>query len=233
MNNQFILEKVIPVTREVLGDEATPAIDKALLWEAFREQHHVDPECPMLQPWLRAEIINSYEAQYGASSEVRNPVQKVTVVPQGISDEVHMIEIGHDADGEKVLIEVRGSNTLDDMTTLLSHQLQVQRQIEESRADVLNLLFKVRHHYAQQLAMINKNWKRIALQPVLRPSGLICPSCGSRVRDEGQQDGQEYTERKVVEIMKARLYQSPKTPSTCGMSTSLVSMAKIQPKSSH
>ena len=132
-------------------------------------------------------------------------------MPQGSGDEVHLVEIGLDADGEQVRIEGRGGNALDDMTTLLSHQLQVQRQIEESRAEVLNQLLEVRHHHAQQLAVINKNLKRIALQPVLRPSGLIRPSGRGRVRDEDDQDDQEESEAQVVERMKARLYRSPKT----------------------
>ena len=208
VTDQFLLEKVVPVTREVLGDEAGLAIGKAVLWAAFHEQHHVDPECPLLQPWLRAEIINSYQAHYGEDiSEVHNPVQKLTVVPQGSGDEVHLIEIGLHADGEQVRIEGRGGNALDDMTTLLSHQFQVQRQIEESRAEVLNQLFEVRHHHSQQLAVINKNLKRIALQPVLRPSGLIRPSGRGRVREDGSdQDDQEETEAEVVGRIKARLY---------------------------
>ena len=212
VSDQFILEKVVPVTREVLGDEAGLAIGKAVLWAAFHERHHADPECPLLQPWLRAEIIKSYEEQYGVdSSEVHNPVQKVTVVPQGSGDEVHLIEIGLDADGEQVQIEGRSGNAVDDMTTLLSHQLQVQRQIEETRSEVLNQLFEVRHHHAQQLAVINKNLKRIAMQPVLRPSGLIRQTGRGRVRDENEQDQVEETEEEVVQRMKARLYRSPKT----------------------
>ena len=61
-------------------------------------------------------------------------------MPQGCGDEVHLIEIGVDAAGEQIQVEGAriDSSTLDDMTTLLSHWLQVQRQIEETRAEVLN-----------------------------------------------------------------------------------------------
>ena len=50
-------------------------------------------------------------------------------MPQGCGDEVHLIEIGVDAAGEQIQVEGArtGSSTLDDMATLLSHQLQVQR----------------------------------------------------------------------------------------------------------
>ncbi len=71
-------------------------------------------------------------------SEVNNPVHKLTVVPKGSGDEVHLIEIGFDADGGRVQNEGRSENPVDDMATILSHQLQVQRQIEESRPEVLN-----------------------------------------------------------------------------------------------
>ena len=36
---------------------------------------------------------------------------------------------------------------MDDIMTLLPHQLQVQRQIEQSRAEVLNQLFDIQHHH--------------------------------------------------------------------------------------
>ena len=46
------------------------------------------------------EIMNSYQEDYGQDiSEGHNPVQKVTVVPQGSRDEVHLVEIGLDANG--------------------------------------------------------------------------------------------------------------------------------------
>ena len=77
---------------------------------------------------------------------VHNPVEKVTVLPQGNGDELHLIEIGVNSAGEPIQVEGRSRDTaIDDMATLLSHQLQVQRPIEETRAEVLNQLFKVRH----------------------------------------------------------------------------------------
>ena len=97
---------------------------------------------------------------------------------------------------------------MDDITTPLSHQLQVQRQIEESRAEVLNQIIEVRHHHAKQLEIINKNLKRIAMQPVLRPSGLI--RSRSRVVSNESKEDQEEIEREVVQIIKAKLYRSPK-----------------------
>ena len=168
------------------------------------------PVCSLLQPWLRTEIINSYREEYGEDiSKVHNPVQKVTVVSQGSGDEVHLIEIGLHANGEQVQVQERSGNAMDDIMTLLSHQLQVQRQIEESRAEVLNQLFEVRHHHAKQLEIINKNLKRIAMQPVLRPSDLL-RSRRRAAGDEVQEDEEE-TEREVVQRMKAKLYRSPKT----------------------
>ena len=48
VTDQFILTKVVPVTREVLGDEAALAIGKAVIWTAFHELHYADPMCPLL-----------------------------------------------------------------------------------------------------------------------------------------------------------------------------------------
>ena len=64
--------------------------------------NHTDPMYPLLQPWLRTEIINSYQEEYDQDiSKVYNPVQKVTVVPQGSGDEVHLIKIDLDANVEQ------------------------------------------------------------------------------------------------------------------------------------
>ena len=88
---------------------------------------------------------------------------------------------------------------MDDIITLLSHQLQVQRQLEESRAEVLNQIFEVRHHHAKQLEIINKNLKRITMQPVLRPSDLLrIPRRAVGVESQDNQEG-THRERSVVE----------------------------------
>ena len=149
----------------------------------FHEHHHADLECPLLQPWLRAEVRSSYEKEYGVSIEdTHNQVQKITVVPQGCGDEAHLIEIGLDANGEQV--QGRSGNALDDIATLLSHQLQVQRQIEETWAEMLSQLFEVRHSNSKQFEIINKNLKMIAMQPVLRPSSMIPGRRRQRLQEE-------------------------------------------------
>ena len=87
----------------MLEDETSVAIGNAVIWAAFHEYHHADPKCPLLQLWLRVEVLSSYEKEYGASMEdMHIPVQKVTVVPQGCRDEAHLIENGLDANGEQV-----------------------------------------------------------------------------------------------------------------------------------
>ena len=77
------------------------------------------------------------------------------------------MEIGVDPSVEQIQVQGRMGNALDDITTILSYQLQVQRQIEETHAEVLNQLFEVRHVMSKQFEVINKNLKKIALQPVL------------------------------------------------------------------
>ena len=208
VSEEFVLSKVVPNCRKLLGDEAGAALGRAVLWAAFHEQHHADPECPLLQPWLRAAVIQAYEEAYGTASDVvHNPVEKVTVVPQGNGDELYLIEIGVNSAGEQIQVDGRRDSTIDDMTTLLSHQLQVQRQIEETRAEVLNQLFEVRHNTSKQFEIINKNLKRIALQPVLRPGAMVHRQRGLlEVRvDSGEE------EEETIERMPAKLSQCPKT----------------------
>ena len=94
--------------------------DKVVRYVAFHDHHHADLLCSMLQPRPRAEIVRSCRAEYADVHifEMHNPVQKLTVVSQGSDNEVHMIEIGLDADGERVQIEGRSGNPVDDMVTL-------------------------------------------------------------------------------------------------------------------
>ncbi len=140
---------------------------------------------------------------------MHNLVQKVTVVPQGNGDELYLIEIGVNSVGEPIQVEGRSRDTMiDDMTTLLSHQIQVQRQIEETRAEVLNQLFEVGHVTSRQFEVINKILKRIALQPVLRPRAMI-PRRQRRALDIS--DGEETEAEAVIERMPARLSRCPKT----------------------
>ena len=51
----------------------------------------------------------------------------------------------------------------------------------------MNQLIEVRNQHAKQLEIMNKNLKRIAVQPVLRPSGLI-RSRSRAVSDESKED---------------------------------------------
>ena len=68
ISDEFLLSKVVPLSRELLGDEADLEIGKAVPWAAFHEHDHADPEGPLLQPWLRVEIIIAYEKTYYTSN---------------------------------------------------------------------------------------------------------------------------------------------------------------------
>ena len=59
------------------------------------------------------------------------------------------------------------------MQAVLSHILQLQRQIDESREEILSQIYEYQHHHLKQLEILNKNIKRIALQPVLRSRALL------------------------------------------------------------
>ena len=147
VTNQFILSKVVPHSCEVLGKQTALALGRAVLWAAFEDKNHPNDECPVLLEWPRSEVLEAFNKQYGTNDNnpIFNPVSKVTIVPQGAGDQVHLLEIGVDRDRNPIQGEEDGgsiSNTIDDMRAVLSHMLQVQRQIEESKTDILSQLFE-------------------------------------------------------------------------------------------
>ncbi len=104
----------------------------------------------MLLAWLRREVLESFYEEFGCDKAnlVFDPVSKVTIVPQGAGDQVHVLEIrgnrsgkpvgGKDDCGKSTSI----SNTIDDMQAVLSHLHQVQRQIDRSRKEILSQMYK-------------------------------------------------------------------------------------------
>lgn len=141
----------------------------------------------------------------------------MTIVPQGAGDQVHLLEIGVDSNGNPIRNggeqQSRSiSNTIDDMQAVLSHMLQVQRQIEESRVEVLSQMYEHRHHHSRQLEILNKNIKRIALQPVLRSRALLEQASRTlQVEMDDDDDGAEGRTPRVAPRPLATLYRSPKS----------------------
>ena len=191
------------------------ALGRAVLWAAFEETHHPNSDCPFIPSWLRRKVTEAFYEQYGGDGEedpVLNPISKVTIIPQGSGDQVHLMEVGVEPEEREGGGRERNlTNQAEDMTVLLSHQLQVQRQIEESRAEVLNQLFEVRHHHSKQLEILNRNIKRIALQPVIRPRVLLPSSRVPQGTTGEAEDGAEETAEQAIDRMPAKLYKSPKS----------------------
>ena len=57
----------------------------------------------------------------------------------------------------------------------------------------MNQLFEVWHHHSKHLEILNRNIKRIALQPVLRPRVLLLYSRVSESSRSDAEDGAEET----------------------------------------
>ena len=214
VSDQFILTKVVPHSCEALGEQAALALGKAVLWAAFEDKNHPNDECPVLPEWLRSEVLAAFDDQYGSNdTPVFNPISKVTIVPQGAGDQVHLLEIGVDRNGNPIQGEEGGrsiSNTIDDMQAVLSHMLQVQRQIEESRTEVLSQLFEHRHHHSRQLEILNKNIRRIALQPVLQSRALLQEASRTLQVEMDEEDIDGGTSRAAPRPL-AKLYRPPKS----------------------
>ena len=75
----------------------------------------------------------------------------------------------------------------------------------------MNLLFEVWHHHSKQLEILNRNIKRIALQPVLRPRVLLPSSRVPQGTMSEAEDGAEETAEQAIDRMPAKLYKSPKS----------------------
>ena len=87
-----------------------------------------------------------------------------------------MIEIDMDTDENAAAVVATGAVgglSSDVVGPLLAHQMTVQRQIEEVKGQVMQQLFEMKMQHQKQYRIITCNIKRIALQPVLRPSHLV------------------------------------------------------------
>jgi len=218
VTDEFIITKLVPHSCEALGEQAALALGKAVLWAAFEDKNNPNDECSVLPEWLRREALNSFREEYGRDeTPIFNPVSKVTIVPQGAGDQVHLLEIGIDSDGNAVRDSGEQqsrsiSNTIDDMQAVLSHMLQVQRQIEESRVEVLSQMYEHRHYHSKQLDIMNRNIKRIALQPVLRSRALIEQASRSLQGETDEiEDGAEGRTSRLAPRPLAQLFRSPKS----------------------
>ncbi len=102
--NKFNLTKVVPQSCEALGEQAELALGKAILWAAFEDNSNPNEECPALPEWLKREVIDSFNAEYDRdeANAVFNPVSKVTIFLQGADDQVHLLEIGVDSNGNPI-----------------------------------------------------------------------------------------------------------------------------------
>ena len=97
LTDSFILIKVVPYCGNVLDEQAALALGKAILWAAFEELHNPNSICPCVPHWLRTKVTHSFFEEYGGEGEedpVFDPVSKVTIIPQGAGDQVHLIEVG-------------------------------------------------------------------------------------------------------------------------------------------
>ena len=174
VSNNFILEKVVPEASRLLGEAVAIPLGHALLWASFYDKNHPDDECPLVPEWLRDQVVSNYEEMYGSldDCDVANPVQRCSVTPQGNGDQVSMVELDfEEADtsmGGVVRVRADGVMTAEATSSLLAHQVTVQRQVEETKQQVLQELYEMRNAHRRQYDILTRNLKRIAVQPVVR-----------------------------------------------------------------
>ena len=237
VSDSFLLEKVVPNCRRLLGDQVALPLGLALLWAGFRDKSHRNDETTdlMLQHWLQQKIVSAYEDSYGTveNLNIENPVRRLGLVPQGNGDQVNMIEIDFDGDDDAAAVVGTGSAgglSSDTVGPLLAHQMTVQRQIEEVKSQVMQQLFEMKTQHHKQYRILTCNIKRIAIQPVVRPSRLIPGATAqgtqadtsgqttnhneTNLNNEEEKDETPYVGFDEVEHIFPRhpqLYKSPKT----------------------
>ena len=224
VSNTFVLEKVAPSCFRLLGEPVVLAVGYALLWAVFEDKSHSDNDL-RLPSRLTDRVVSSFEEEYGSIEgfNVANPVKRVPFVPHGVGDQVSIIEIGLDNNN---IDEASGAGTVlatDGLLSgaaaaapLLAHSITVQRQIEETKAELLQQLFELRTINQKQYRIICGNIKRIALQPVVRPSAFL-PGA-NQGRNQNQESKEEEDDELIVKLESlmqrrrlAKLYRSPKT----------------------
>ena len=212
VSSAFILEKVVPESRRLLGDAAALPLGQALLWAAFHQKNNPHEEFPLMPSWLMARVMAQYELSYGniVDCSVDNPIRRVSITPQGFGDQCHIIELDVEEDnGDTVgTVQVRagGVVTADSSASLLAHQVTMQRQVEETKSVLLHQLFELRTLQQKQYAIMSRNIKRIAVQPVVR-SRLVLRGHVEPL-DQEQEDEDD---RDIVPRQPVKLYRCPKT----------------------
>ena len=85
-----------------------------------------------------------------------NPISKVAIIPQGVDVRYIYLKLRLDirrGRDNNVTRKMHCHNQVDEMTVLLSQQLNMQRQNEEIRTEVLNPLFQVKHNHHLQVVV--------------------------------------------------------------------------------
>ena len=226
--NSFILEKIVPHCMSLLGDAAALLLGHALLWAAFQDKNHRDEDYPLVQTWLRDRIVRSYEETYGPceSQNVDNPIKRISFVPQGVGDQVNIIEIDLDNDDDddnnedeltssyNRIARMSSGGLGDAAAPILAHQITMQRQIEEVKGEMLQQLFELRTLNQKHYRILTSSIKRIAIEPVVRPRALL-PGAEAQRGMHGQniniedEDDNELLELDTIRLV--RLYKHPKS----------------------
>ena len=175
ISSAFVIDRVVPCCKAVLGEEASLPIGHALLWAAIHQVRNrciMDP--PLLPPRLAERIISAYKAAIGPIEDMGcdNIIVKIPVVPQGSGDQVIMVELGSDGEGggDQQSNVPSTSDLYLNSQAILSQQLQSQKQAQETKAEVLDQIHAVKTQFLRQLHNIHSAVKRIAIQPVVRAS---------------------------------------------------------------
>ena len=83
-----------------------------------------------------------------------------------------MVELGSDGEGDRDQHSnvPSPSDSYFNSQAILSQQLQYQKQVQETKAELVDRIHEIKKQFLQQLQNIHSAVKRIAIQPVIRIS---------------------------------------------------------------
>ena len=152
-DNDFI--NLFPNLKDVLDDSILKLLGLALVWASFQENlNHA-----LLNERIRSIIFSKFNFS--------NPIKKTSFVINGYGGQVSLIHLNNNINDPR---QRHDSNIYDEIVGLNSNYLTLRKRVEEVNNNMLQQLQKVSREITENLRNINRNIKRIAIQPVVRQS---------------------------------------------------------------
>lgn len=155
ITKDFILKKLCRSTALLYGNEVALTLSLPLMWAAFSKTNLLPEE-------LRKRVRNMLQAE--GRNDDSNPVEKVRIQPVGKAGNLGFVEVqGLDTDSGLV----QDGNHSSFQQNLLQH-LTTQNSLLQQTNGIVTELHKLKSEVKKDLAIVNRNLKRLSRKPFLR-----------------------------------------------------------------